>query len=359
MVQRIPVRLVGAVAAATACLLLSGCYLMQAAGGQLQLMNAREPVEELIADEGTDDTLKEQLIRARRIRDYASSELGLPDNAAYRSYADIGRPYVVWNVVATPEFSVQPRTWCFPIAGCVAYRGYFSEQAANEFAAKLKAQGDDVLVGGVAAYSTLGRVADPLMNTFTGYPEIDLAALVFHELAHQVAYLPGDSAFNEAFATAVEEAGVARYAAQLADPQALPRWQQRRRLRIEVTSLVSAARSDLIRIYRQQMPPEAMRAAKQQRLADLATQIRAIEQRTGRRSGFGSYIEAGLNNAHLASVATYYDKVPYFEQLLHERCGDYLPCLYALANQEIATRQAAGNTGVQKRKAPPKAGPKG
>jgi len=335
------VRRAAVMAALLACLPLSGCYLMQAARGQLQVMNAREPVDKVIASADTSDTLKQQLLRARRIRDFASQELGLPDNAAYRNYADIGRPYVVWNVVATPEFSVHPRTWCFPIAGCVAYKGYFSEQDARGFAAKLKEQGDDVVMGGVTAYSTLGRIADPLLNTFTSYPEIDLAALIFHELAHQVAYLPGDSSYNEAFATAVEEAGVARYAAQLGDPNALARWQQRRRLRVEVTSLVTATRADLAKIYRQSLAEEAMREAKQKRFAELAAQIRAVEQRTGRTSGFDSYIKEGLNNAHLASVATYYDKVPYFEELLRDRCGDYLPCLYAVAKEEIATRQAA------------------
>jgi len=319
-------------------LLLSGCYLMQAARGQLAVMKARQPIDKVIASPDTTDELKQQLIQARRIRDFATQELGLPDNAAYRSYADIGRPSVVWNVVATPEFSVRPRTWCFPIAGCVAYRGYFSEKDANEFAAKLKMEGDDVLVGGVGAYSTLGFVADPLLNTVADYPEIDLAALIFHELAHQMAYLPGDSSFNEAFATAVEEEGVARYAAQLQDPTALARWQQRRKLRIEVTSLVTATRVDLAKLYREKLEPEAMRAAKKKRLDELATQVRAVEQRTGRRSGFGTYIEGGLNNAHLASVATYYDQVPYFETALREQCGGYLPCLYIRTQQEVRKR---------------------
>jgi predicted aminopeptidase len=326
-----------------AALLLSGCgitYLAQATRGQLAVMGKRQPIDKVIARAATPDTLKTQLMRARRIRDFASTELGLPDNAAYRSYADIGRRFVVWNVVATPEFSIQPRKWCFPIAGCVAYRGYFKEQAANDFAATLQGRGDDVVVGGVPAYSTLGRIADPLLSTVTGYAEIDLAALVFHELAHQVAYLPGDSSFNEAFATAVEEAGVARYAAQLADGSALARWQQRRRLRIEITALITAARADLARSYQQQIAPDVMRSAKAQRLQQLADAIRALEKREGRSSGFGAWIDAGLNNAHLASVATYYDQVPKFEALLQERCGGYLPCLYVLVQQEVAARRA-------------------
>ncbi len=323
-----------------ALLLLPGCYYMQAASGQLGVMSARQPIDKVIAKASTPDTLKQQLVRAERIREFASHDLGLPDNAAYRSYADIGRPYVVWNVVATPEFSVDPLTWCFPIAGCVAYRGYFKEKAARDFATQLKKQGDDVVIGGVPAYSTLGRIADPLLNTVTGYSELDLAALVFHELAHQEAYDPRDSSYNEAFATAVEEEGVIRYAAQLGNPQLLETWRRRGRVRIEITGLLAAARADLARLYRQRIAPDAMRTAKQQRLAQLATDIRALEQREGMRTGYGAWIEEGLNNAHLASVATYYDQVPHFERLLKDRCGDYLPCLYVAVRQEIAGRGA-------------------
>jgi predicted aminopeptidase len=325
-------------AAVMACALFSasGCYYMQAAGGQLRVMSARAPIEKVMARPSTTDTLKSQLTRARRIRDFASKELGLPDNASYKSYADIGRRYVVWNVVATPEFSVEPRTWCFPIAGCVSYRGYFSEKAANAFAESRRKAGDDVLVGGVPAYSTLGRIADPLLNTVTGYAELDLAALIFHELAHQVAYWPNESSWNEAFATAVEEAGVARYAAKLGDPVLLQRWQQRRRMRVVLSAGINQAREDLQRIYRRRLAPEALRAAKQARLAELAVAIRAMEKEQGMNSGFGSWIDAGLNNAHLASVATYYERVPHFEELLKNSCGDYLPCLYVLAKKEQA-----------------------
>ncbi|MBK7116674.1 MAG: aminopeptidase [Proteobacteria bacterium] len=329
-----PTRALRLLAVATAALAASGCYYLQAARGQLAVISARAPIEKVIARPGTADTLKAQLLRARRIRDFASKELGLPDNASYRSYADIGRRYVVWNVVATPEFSVEPRTWCFPIAGCVSYRGYFSERAATAFASTRRSAGDDVIVGGVPAYSTLGRIADPLLNTVTGYAELDLAALIFHELAHQVAYWPGESSWNEAFATAVEEAGVARYAARLGDAALLARWQQRRRMRVALSASINQAREELARIYRRRLAPEALRAAKQQRLAELAAAIRVMEKEQGMNSGFGSWIDAGLNNAHLASVATYYERVPHFEDLLKNRCGDYLPCLYVLAKQE-------------------------
>jgi predicted aminopeptidase len=319
-------------------LLQTGCYYMQAARGQLGVMRAREPIGKVLARPSTPGTLKEQLTRALRIREFASQELALPDNQAYRSYADIGRAYVVWNVVATPEFSVQPRVWCFPIAGCVAYRGYFKEKAARDFADRLRAQGDDVVVGGVPAYSTLGHIADPLLNTVIGYSELDLAALIFHELAHQVAYDPRDSSYNEAFATAVEEAGVARYAARYADPATLADWQRRHTRRSRFVGLFVTARDELAALYRQRLAPEAMRVAKQARFAQLAEDIRAQEQREGVRTGYSAWIDAGLNNAHLASLATYYDQVPYFEKLLREGCGDYLPCLYVRVKEEITKR---------------------
>ncbi|MFO7324775.1 MAG: aminopeptidase [Pseudomonadota bacterium] len=320
-----------------AALLQAGCglgYYAQAARGQFAIMRARQPVERLIDSPGTSDTLRQQLVRARRIRDFASSELGLPDNGAYRSYADIGRRYVVWNVVATPEFSIEPRQWCFPVAGCVAYRGYFSEKAAQAFAARRREEGDDVFVGGVPAYSTLGRFADPLLNTVTGYGELDLAALIFHELAHQVLYVPGDSAFNEAFATAVEEEGVARYAAAHVGEEALAEWRLRRQLRVEVTGAFIRARGDLAALYRRDLPPAAMREQKAARLRSLADEVLAIERRLGRASGYRGWIDSGLNNAHLAAVATYYDRVPEFERILRERCGGYLPCLYVEARSE-------------------------
>jgi predicted aminopeptidase len=332
-------------AALVACA-LPGCgtaYLAQAAGGQLEVMNAREPIEEVLARPDTDAALREQLLRASRIREFASRELGLPDNGAYRSYADIDRPYVVWNVVATPELSAAPRQWCFPIAGCVAYRGYFREDAARDFAAGLAARGDDTTVGGVPAYSTLGRIEDPLLSTVNRYPEIDLAALIFHELAHQVLYVPGDSGFNEAFATAVEEEGVARYVAAYLDPQALASWQRRRAHRQQAVELMAAARRELEAVYDSARPDAEKRELKAARLAQLATELQALEARTGQRY-FASWVKEGLNNAHLASVATYYDQVPMFEALLRERCGGYLPCFYVEAAREAQKKgpQASG-----------------
>jgi predicted aminopeptidase len=190
----------------------------------------------------------------------------------------------------------------------------------------------------VPAYSTLGHIADPLLSTVTGYAELDLAALVFHELAHQVAYLPGDSSYNEAFATAVEEAGVARYAMHYADAATLAAWQKRRSARAGFVALFVAARADLERLYRLRLAPEAMRERKAARFAQLAADITALEQREGLRTGYHAWIDAGLNNAHLASIATYYDQVPYFDAILNQQCGGYLPCLYVQVQREIDER---------------------
>ena len=204
--------------AAAALLLLSGCadlgYYLQSIDGQMQLNAARRPLAEVVADADTPEALKQKLRRAAAIRDFASRELKLPNNGSYRNYADLKRPFVVWNVFAAEEFSIEPQRWCFPFAGCVGYRGYFSKEAAEAFAAKLRAEGREVQVAGIPAYSTLGWFDDALLNTFMHYPDYELARLLFHELAHQVVYVKDDAEFNESFAVAVELAGLERWLAQ-------------------------------------------------------------------------------------------------------------------------------------------------
>ena len=194
-------------AATAIALALAGCaqlqYYFQAAQGQYALWSDARPIEDWLGDPATDPVLKARLEKALLIRRFAVRQLGLPDNASYKNYAALSRPFVLWNVVATPELSLRPIQWCFPIAGCVSYRGYYSKQDALAYAAELRAEGDDVQVGGVPAYSTLGWFSDPLLSTFINYSDAELARMVFHELAHQVVYVPGDSQFNEAFATSV------------------------------------------------------------------------------------------------------------------------------------------------------------
>jgi predicted aminopeptidase len=177
-------------------------FYWQGIAGQMDLLSRAKPLEEVL-ETTTDAALRTRLEKAAAIRHFASTELDLPDNGSFRRYADIGRPFVVWNVFATPEFSLKPRESCFPIAGCVAYRGYFAEDAARAEAERYKAHGDDVYVGGVPAYSTLGYFDDPVLSTYIRYRETELARLIFHELAHQIVYVKDDTSFNESFAVAV------------------------------------------------------------------------------------------------------------------------------------------------------------
>jgi len=325
---------------------LSGCgslYLAQAAAGQWGVMAAREPIEAVAADPATPDELRVRLEEVMAAREFASRELALPDNASYRQYAALDRPYVVWNVVAVPEFSVAPQEWCFPIAGCVAYRGYFNEQRARDYALTLESRGYDVVVGGVAAYSTLGRFADPVLSTMMGYGDAQLAGVIFHELAHQVVYVPGDSAFNEAFAVTVEQEGLARWLALRDQPGKLAAWRKWRAAQAQLAALVARYRESLRGLYARDLAAPAMRERKRAILGELAGELRALEARTGVRMGY-AHIDAGLNNAHLASVATYYDCVPGFERLLAAQGGD-LPRFYAavkaLAAEPMEVRHAA------------------
>jgi predicted aminopeptidase len=228
-----------------ACLALAGCgtlYVAQAARGQLQILKAREPIPRVLADPAVDPALKKRLEEVRLAREFAWRELGLPNNKSYTSYADLKREFVTWTVVATPEFSVDPREWCFPIVGCVAYRGYFREQSAEKFAQELRDQGFDTLVGGVPAYSTLGKFNDPILNTMMSYGDDELASIIFHELSHQVVYIPDDTAFNEAFAVAVEQEGLARWLKFRGREADLGKYLRRRDRQAESLALVTRYR---------------------------------------------------------------------------------------------------------------------
>jgi predicted aminopeptidase len=297
---------------AAAALLIVGCqslsYYTQAIGGHLQVMANARPVDDWLADPGTDPALRQRLETARRIRAFASNQLGLPDNASYLSYADLDRPAVVWNVFAAAELSVEPKAECFPFAGCVSYRGFYSEAEAKRHADKLRAEGYDVHMGGVPAYSTLGWFDDPLLSTFIRYPDAQLARLLFHELSHQLVYAKGDTTFNESFAVAVEEEGVRRWLeaeGRLGELDAFRAQQTRQR---EFASRVSQARERLAMIYRSDLPAAAKLENKRGEWARL------------RQSYPG--IPAEPNNAFLASIATYTGLVPAFERLLAESGGD-------------------------------------
>ncbi|MGH8140729.1 MAG: aminopeptidase [Steroidobacteraceae bacterium] len=321
------VLLVGAIFAA-----LPGCatlYLAQAASGQWHVLRSRRPIDSVVIDPRTPEALRARLLEVREAREFAVTELHLPDNRSYRTYADIKRPYVVWNVVAAPEFSVQPKRWCFPIAGCVAYRGYFSEKRARAFAARLSRQGFDVTVGGVPAYSTLGKFADPVLSTMMRYGDNDLAAIIFHELAHQLLYVKNDSEFNEAFATTVEDAGLQRWLTLRGRADLMRHFLEDSANDRAFVELFARARARLARLYSSGIAHGPMRERKVEEFAQLTSEVRALQRQQGGQS-YQSWLAEGLNNAHLASIATYYECVPGFEHLLAEENGD-LVRFYAAA----------------------------
>ena len=321
MISRFGYWFCGLIAMLAIATFVPGCYYMQAARGQLDVISKREPIDDVIAAAETPEELAERLKVVQEARQFAVDELHLPDNDSYRGYADIGRDYVVWNVFAAPEFSFEAKTWCFPIAGCVAYRGYFSEDAARRKAAQLQDDGFDVVVAGIPAYSTLGKFDDPVLNTMMHWEDADLVATIFHELAHQVLYIKNDSAFNESFATAVEEISIERWLSSRDQSADFDQYMERRKRRKNVMQVIGAARSDLERLYASSMAPHEMRRAKETRLATLAAELPAE-------------FEGDLNNARMASIGLYQSRVPEFRALFDECGGDFL-CFYAAARRLV------------------------
>jgi predicted aminopeptidase len=318
------------------CILIAACgtpYLMQAGSGEWHVLHERVPIDKAIADPHTTPAVRAHLEQARAARQFASRELHLPNNDSFRSFADIGRTFVVWNVVAAPEFSVVPKHWCFPVAGCVAYRGYFHEQSARDFALSLEAQGFDVVTDGVPAYSTLGKFADPVLSSMLRYGDDDLAATIFHELAHQLLYVRDDSAFNEAFATTVEDVGLERWLTQQGAAARIQAFRDTQQREQALVGLLASTRTRLKQLYASQRPRPEMVLEKAEVFAQLAAEMRALERREGVTVPlYEEWIAAGLNNARLASVATYFECVPGFMRLLHEQDDD-LPRFYAAARQ--------------------------
>ncbi len=320
------------VAGATVCL-TSGCstagYYARSVTGHLELLQAARPVPQWLDDPATSAALKERLALSQRIRDFAVSALAEPDNASYRRYADLHRPAAVWNVVAAPELSLVPKTWCFWVVGCVGYRGYYAPSQADGLAAELRGEGLDVAVYPVPAYSTLGRLpaggwlADPLLNTFIGYPEGELARLVFHELAHQVAFAPGDTLFNESFASTVEKVGAERWLAERAAPAARAEYDVAEARRADFRALTSRYRDELARLYASAQSDSAKRAEKAAVLARLRADYAAMK--ATRWSGYAGYDAwfAQANNAAFGILASYTGLVPAFEKLFEREGRDF------------------------------------
>ena len=305
---------------------LGGCYYVQAINGQVDLLRKREPITEVLSDESLAEETRQKLDLVLEARRFAVEELLLPDNGSYTTYADLERDYVVWNVFAAPEFSLTPKTWCFPVVGCVAYRGYFSQDAAERQAERLSDDGFDVFVGGVPAYSTLGRFEDPVLNTMMRWAETDLIATLFHELAHQRLFIKNDTAFNESFATALAEEGLRRWLSQRGEDASLDGYRRRDEFRNALNELADAARTDLRALYSNDRSDAQKRDAKQRRIAQLRADAQALAEARG-FSGPG-WLGGEVNNARLASVGLYRGHVPAFRALL-DSCEQDLPCFYS------------------------------
>jgi predicted aminopeptidase len=305
---------------------LSGCasplYYAQAISGQLEILAKRRPVEEVLSDPATPAQTKHQLKLAQRLRDFASQELALPDNHSYRHYANLDRPFAVWNVFVTPELSLEPKKWCFIVAGCVSYRGYFARDKAEQFAASLKQNGYDVYVGGVPAYSTLGWFNDPLLNTIIHRSEADLAGLLFHELAHQVLYVSGDTAFNESFATVVELEGVKRWFEHQGTAQQTQAYQQKIKRREEFTALVLKHRAQLKEIYVSNLSDTEKHIAKARVFEELRNDYAMLKTKWNGYAVFDNWFAQDLNNAHLIAIGLYTQYVATFQALLAQHGGD-------------------------------------
>ncbi|EFQ66135.1 MULTISPECIES: aminopeptidase [Pseudomonas] len=332
--------------------LLSGCssvgYYSQLADGQWQLLRAREPVAKVIADPSRPQQLRDHLTQSQKARTFASEHLHLPDNQSYRLYADIGRPYVVWNVFATQEFSLSPENHCFPIAGCVAYRGYYSQGAARGEAALLRQQGMDVSIGGVEAYSTLGWFNDPIMSSMMNWGDERLATLIFHELAHQRFYVKDDTEFNESFATFVEQEGTRQWrAARGLTPQGDTLLKQRD----QFIQLILDTRKRLEKLYAQPLATGVMRQAKAAEFERLRSDYR--ELRDGQWGGdkrYDAWINQPMNNARLLPFGLYDQWVPAFAALFRRESGDWVKFYAAVerlgglpvAQRKVALKQLEG-----------------
>jgi predicted aminopeptidase len=324
-----------------AVLAMSGCRTLsfygQAIKGQYQIVAHQQKIQKLLADPQTPAPLKAKLELVQSLRAFAGKDLQLPVDGHYEKYADVHRPFVVWNVEAAPEFSLQPKTWWYPLVGSLDYRGYFSKDGARKYSAWLQTKGYDVYVGGVTAYSTLGWFKDPVLNTFIFDPEPDLAETLFHELGHQRVFASGDTDFNEAFATTVGQEGARRWFRAKGDQAALETYLAEVRRTKQFARLIADTRDRLVTLYgderteggkikatknKRSVPPEQLRRQKQELLDRLQREYTQLKVQWGGAKDYDPWFAREVNNAQLNSVAAYYDLVPGFERLLEQNGGD-------------------------------------
>lgn len=301
--------------------LLSGCanlpYYFQAAQGQWELFSKEQPISHLIANPDTHPRMKEQLMLAQKLSRFARETLLLPTHGSYEHYVNLERPFATWVVFTTPEFSLTPLQWCFPFTGCLGYRGYFKEADAQQFATSLKDKHHDIYVGGSPAYSTLGWFDDPLLNTFISWPEARLASLIFHELAHQKLYIPGETAFNESYAEAVSQVGVVRWLENHHTSEALEKWQSYQKKRANFLHIIQKIRAALKKLYDSPRANAVMRTEKKRLLDEGCLELKNLQEPIDKKTPTLAFC-TGLNNAKLASVNLYAKWVGAFQKLYQQ-----------------------------------------
>ena len=297
-------------------------YYTQAIDGQCRILFKRQPISSIIADGESPHNLREKLLFIQKVCQFAEDELQLPVNNHYRTYVDIDQPYVLWNVFATPEFSLTPKEWCYPFAGCAAYRGYFTERSARHYADKLEQQGYDVYVGGVTAYSTLGWFDDPVLSTFLGFSDDRTAGLIFHELAHQVLYVKGDTVFNESFASSVEQEGLRRWQHNLGSERIFAKYKSRQRRQKQFVRLIMHYRQKLEALYQTDLPPVKKRAQKATIFSELRGEYNRLKKNQAEFSAYDGWMNQSLNNAKISSVVAYHDFLPAFQKMLKRNRGE-------------------------------------
>jgi predicted aminopeptidase len=319
---------------------VSGCqeigFYSQAIKGQYQIFAHQQVIDKLITDPQTPEKLRAKLQLIQHLRVFAKDELKLPVDGHYRKYVDVHREYVVWNVQAAPQFSLQPRTWWYPMVGSLEYRGYFSEKGAKRYGARIAKKGDDVYVDGVEAYSTLGWFKDPILNTFIDRSEPELAEVIFHELGHQRVFARGDTDFNEAFATTVGQEGARRWLRASGKTNLIDKYEVALRRNDQFVHLIMSTREQLEKVYGDTLdkdgkvkaaatpplPPAELKQAKTRVFADLRSHYQRLKESWGGYAGYDEWFGRELNNAQLNTIANYYDFLPAFERVLEMNGND-------------------------------------
>ncbi len=346
-----PVAAIRAVFVLGLLIVVTGCsgigYYSQIVSGHMRIVMGKQPVVEVTDDKTVNEELRRRLELALAARTFAVDELGLPDNDSYTSFYDTKRAYVTWNVVAAEEFSFTPKRWCFPVAGCVAYRGYYAHEDAESYADQLAEDGFDVAINGATAYSTLGWFADPLLNTMLNRSDTGIVSLLIHELAHQQLYVGDDSTFNESFASFVEQAGLALWQDQHGSTEQLTELKFRRKRQEDFIALLRTVRNDLQTLFTSGIDETVMRQKKAERFAELRNEYETLKENWGGYRGYDGWFGRELNNARLVSVATYNDYIPAFQALFDLTNRDF-GAFYEAA-QNLADLPASERTDKMKR----------